>query len=87
VATAALCGAAPAAPPALSEGRELDPVARDFFLGSPAGPAAAEEAARPGVPAQASGVSCASFLGNVREALFSKLTVPLGTVRPARGVR
>jgi hypothetical protein len=83
VATAALCGATSAAPPALSEGRELDPVARDFFGGPPA-PSAVEEAAAPRVAAPASEATGASFLANVREVLLSRLTVPLGTVRPVR---
>jgi hypothetical protein len=82
-ATAVLCGAASAAPPALSEGREQDPVARDFFLGGSPTP----DAAPRGVPAPASGAPGTSFLANVREVLLSRFTVPLGTVRPASGVR
>lgn len=76
-ATAALGGASSAAPPALSEGRELDPVGRDFFLAGPTAPAPGGEAA------PTSAAPAVSFLGSVREAILAKLTVPLGTVRPA----
>jgi hypothetical protein len=79
-ATAALCGPASAAPPALSEGRELDPVARDFFLAGPATPAPGAESAPAKLPTL-------SFLGNIREVIITRFTVPLGTVRPAGGIR
>jgi hypothetical protein len=90
-ATAALCGAATAAPPALSEGRELDPVARDFFLGGPGSPGATEDSAPagPAAPAllPALGPSALSFFGAVHEAIVAKFSIPLGTVRPAGGTR
>jgi hypothetical protein len=66
----------------LPEGRELDPVARDFFLAGPTAPAPApsEEAAPAKLPPL-------SFLGNLREAIITRLSFPLGTVRPAGGIR
>ena len=76
-----LGAAVSAAPPALSEGREVDPVARDFFLATPApAPAPSEEAAQAKLPPL-------SFLGHFREVILAKFTVQLGTVRPAGGIR
>ncbi len=80
-ASAALCGMVSATPPALSEGRELDPVARDFFLTTLPPAPAPVEAEEPG------SLPPLSFLSNIREVILTSITIPLGTVRPAGGIR
>jgi hypothetical protein len=76
-----ICGIATAKPPtALSEGRELDPVVRDFQLPEP--PATPEPAAAP----RAAEKSCDSDLGalllSIGDSVLNWLTIPLGTVPP-----
>jgi hypothetical protein len=78
-----LCGAVvaqqPRTPGPLSEGREVDPVARDFFLPvPPPGPITTG----PTAPTQKRGDLVGSFIGAMCEAILQRLTIPLGTVRP-----
>ncbi|MCI0704647.1 MAG: hypothetical protein L0241_26630 [Planctomycetia bacterium] len=84
----AICGAAVGKPPGLpinphSEGREVDPVIRDFYL--PEAPAPREQPA----PARAkdarptNSATLPTFwniLNDLHEAILTKLTMPLGTV-------
>lgn len=77
-----LCGTVTAAPPTangpLSEGRELDPVARDNYLPVPAEPSSAAIAR----PVQRPGDNAGVFISAVCEVFLRNLTIPLGTVRP-----
>jgi hypothetical protein len=76
----ALCSAVMANPPSrtLPEGRELDPVARDFF-GAP--PSANEPAPSRPVEKPTDTVSD-SFLSSLWDSFYNSLTIPLGTVQP-----
>jgi hypothetical protein len=86
VAVVIACGAAAGKPPGLpidplSEGRELDPVTRDFHLPAPpaAGPIAQEAVA--GTPAESGAyLTIWSIFAGLHDALLNRLTVPLGTV-------
>jgi hypothetical protein len=76
-----MCSAVMAKPPsAISEGREVDPVARDFQLGEP--PAAPENA----VPSRAAEKPGDLFGGSLLAAIFDAITngmsIPLGIVPP-----
>ncbi len=74
----AVCGAATAKPP-LSEGREQNPVVRDFQLGEP--PAAIESFA-PSPTSEKSGDMFGWLLVvALHEAIMDRLTIPLGTAQ------
>lgn len=80
-----LSGTALANPPGASgtlpEGRELDPIAREYYLPIPVSePAQNRAVSRPGD-------MVGSFIGAMCEVLFRELTIPLGTVRPDGGSR
>ncbi len=79
-----VCGTTVAAPPGLqpnphSEGRELDPVTREYYLPSqPAG--ANEDAPERGPITLDDRGSLWALLLNVHEAIINEFTMPLGTV-------
>ena len=77
----AVSGMAVAAPPGghLSEGRELDPVARDYYLTTPAPAAEAAPAREDQTPGDMFGWS---LFADFRETILNELTIPLGTVPP-----
>ena len=77
----AMCGVAMAKPPGgnpLSEGRELDPVVRDFQLSEP--PATPESRALP-PPTEKQGDTCNEVLmmTSLSDAIMNGHTIPLGT--------
>jgi hypothetical protein len=77
----AMCGAATAKPPggALSEGREVDPVVRDFQLPeSPPVPESGGAAPGNGKPGDFFGASMLDALG---EAIQNRLAIYLGPIR------
>lgn len=76
-AAVSVCGAATAKPP-LSEGREVDPVVRDFQLGG--SPAAVEGSAPTGAPEKPGDVFGWALLVALHDALMAHFTMPLGTV-------
>ena len=82
VVAVALCGVATAAPPGgpLSEGREVDPVVRDFQLNEPVVPEGAAPSRSPEKPGD---TFVASVLAALGDAILNRLTIPLGTVSPA----
>jgi hypothetical protein len=84
VGAAAIGSAATAAPPGgpLSEGREVDPVARDFYLAPVAAP---ESADAPGAGHLGDTVGGSLFLA-LGSAILNHFTFQLGTV-PAEGNR
>jgi hypothetical protein len=86
VAAVALSAVATAKPPAeggpLSDGRELDPVARDAYLPPPTGERATDRA--PTRPAEKPGDTVSAFIVALAEALLRELTIPLGTAGPDR---
>jgi hypothetical protein len=73
----ALCGVA-AKPPGgpLSEGRELDPVTRDFHL---AAPAVVPSGTAPPLVEKPRDLFGGSILAGLWEAILNELTMPLGT--------
>ena len=75
-AAVSVCGAATAKPPQ-SEGREVDPVVRDFQLG---GPPAAVEMGGAAAPEKPGDVFGWALLVALHEALMDHFTMPLGTV-------
>jgi hypothetical protein len=79
----AVCGAAAGKPPGLpvdplSEGREVDPVTRDFYLPGP--PTSARSASEAPSESGTHFPTVWSVLASVHEAILSHLTMPLGTV-------
>ncbi len=87
-AVVALCGTATARPPIspLPEGRELDPVTRDYYLVHPPTiPTEDIAPARTERPAVA--LALTAMLVSVCEAILQEMTIPLGTVQPAGGAR
>ena len=82
VMSVAVCGAVAAKPPggALSEGRELDPVARDYYHGEPPAPPAGHDDATRGAPKP--GDSCVfPLLAPVLDMIMREITLPLGPFR------
>ncbi|QJW96002.1 hypothetical protein [Frigoriglobus tundricola] len=75
----AVCGAALAGPPSgpLSEGREVDPVVRDFQLNEP--PAAVRR--EPAPVDQKGDLFRGSLLAALYEAIMHGITIPLGSGR------
>jgi hypothetical protein len=77
----AMCVTGMAKPP---EARELDPVARDYYA-SP--PATSEESVQSRTPEQRPADSAdGSFLNLLFDNVLTRLTIPLGTVKPAGGI-
>jgi hypothetical protein len=77
-----VCGAVAAKPPGgpLSEGRELDPVARDYYQGEPPTPPAGNADPARGAPKP--GDSCAfPLLAPVLDMVLRWVTLPLGPFR------
>ncbi len=84
VGVAAVCGAVAAQPPGLQpgrqvEGRELDPVTREYYL--PESPP--NEDATPDRGPTATGGSFWAILFGAHAAIMHEFTMPLGTVPPA----
>jgi hypothetical protein len=84
VGAGALCGVA-AKPPGgpLSEGRELDPVTRDFHLAAPVAVPESDGPLRTEKPGDMCGES---ILAGLWEAILNELTMPLGTA-PSDGAK
>ncbi len=80
VAVVVVCGATPAAPPRgpLSEGREVDPVVRDFQLNEPS---AAERREPASVVQKPGNLFWESLLAALYEAIVNGTTIPLGSGR------
>ena len=80
VAAVAMCGAALAGPPSgpLSEGREVDPVVRDFQLNEP--PATERREPAPAVQKRGD-LYLASLFAALYEAFVNGTTIPLGSGR------
>jgi hypothetical protein len=77
----ALCGSALAKPPVgpLSEGRELDPVTRDYYHGQPpTPPAETTDPARTAPNAQDPGAWPLLFTFTVLDSILGGMTIPLG---------
>jgi hypothetical protein len=77
-----LSGAVMAGPPnsSLPEGRELDPVARDYFLAPPA--ASEEKSSNTRSPEKQSDTAAGEFVSWLYNTINTWLTIPLGTVEP-----
>ena len=84
IGTVAVCGAVAGKPPGLpldphSEGREVDPVIRDFYLPEPPPPTARSANEKPAESAVYR-LTIWSLLNEFHDAIMNRLTMPLGTV-------
>lgn len=87
---AAVAGTVSAKPPGLPgntlpEGREIDPVKRDFYLAETLPPA--EDSAPRRNTEDNSEVTETSLLGTLRDTIAHELTIPLGTAQPTSRAR